>query len=116
MNAEPVHWTELVRALWPVLALVGGLILTSVMLALTTRFATVVALKGLDFRVSKLEEFRTAQEATLSVLPTRQQLGEAIGELGERVAGLESKMEGVGGQLNTTNTYLHTLIERGLRR
>lgn len=134
MSEAPAHWSELLRALWPVFTLIAGLAIAGVLLALRSIFATVTAHKNHDERLVVVETFVIEQKTALGMLPTRQELGvqiarhgdrlsetreeisEQLSEQGERIAGVEEGLKGVSRQLETTNTYLHTLLEQGLRR
>lgn len=120
---QPISWVDYVKALWPVFAVVAGLILTGLLLGLGTRFTTVKAFAEMSERVGKhsarLDDHETRiklVEQACASPPTRQELSEEIGELSERMRGVEVGMDGVRGAVNTTNTYLHSLIERGLAR
>lgn len=114
--------TDWIRAFWPIAMVGGGLVITGVLLALGTRFAPAAAFNALRSRVDKLERDCTVLDLRAGDLekvvvssPTRLELQEDIAELGERMKGVEATLAGVGTQLGTTNTYLHTLIEKGLR-
>lgn len=117
-----VGWADWIRAIWPILVVVVGGLCTGIYLGLAMRFPSVSSFDRLKARVDKLEDERIDDagrikrlEELCSAAPTRVELQEDIGELGERMAGVEGKMDGVHDQLRTTNTYLHTLIERGLK-
>lgn len=117
-----VGWADWIRAIWPILVVVVGGICTGIYLGLAMRFPSVSSFDRLKARVDKLEDAQIGDDAKIkrleelcSAAPTRVELQDDIAELGERMSGIEGEMKGVAGQLGTTNTYLHTLIERGLR-
>jgi hypothetical protein len=126
-------WWELLRALWPVFLVLASLTVCAIVLQLKSMFATREAHRDHDDRLIVVETFVIEQKTALGILPTRQELGEQItrqtekitdtreelveqlGEQSERIAGLEAGVKGLDRRLETTNTYLHTLIERGIR-
>lgn len=116
-----VGWVEYVKALWPVIVVVAGLILTGLLLGLATRFTTVKAFAAQQLTVADHAGKIVDHETRLRLLeqdcdakPSRQDLGEEVAELGERMRGVEVGISGLSSQANTTNTYLQTLIQRGL--
>lgn len=122
--AQPgISWPEYVRAVWPVMAAVVGLMAAGALLALGTRFAGLAAFDKLKSRVLVLEGHSASHAAKIARLdelalssPTRLELQEDISALAERMRGVEGGLGGVRDQLHTTNTYLQTLIERGLSK
>lgn len=119
--SSAVEWSDWIRAIWPILVVVVGGICTGIYLGLAMRFPSVSSFNRLKARVDQLEDDRIDDAARIkrleelcSAAPTRVELQEDIAELGERMSGIEGEMKGVSAQLGTTNTYLHTLIERGL--
>lgn len=126
-------WWELVRTLWPVFAVLAGLASGGIVLGLKSMFASTAAHNSHDDRLCLVETFVIEQKTALGILPTRQQLGddirkqserivetreeilEQVGDLGERIAGLEAGMTGLADQSKTTNTYLQMMIERGMK-
>jgi hypothetical protein len=46
--------------------------------------------------------------------PTRQELHDEMSALTARVAAVETGLKGIGRQLDTTNRYLHTLIDKAM--
>ncbi|WP_160299135.1 DUF2730 family protein [Sphingomonas sp. SRS2] len=120
--APAVAWSDWIRAIWPILVTVIGAVGAGLYLGLAMRFPSVSAFNSLKSTVYGMKDQQTKDEGRLKRLeelcgetPTRIELQEDIAELGERMSGLEGEMKGVGQQLGTTNTYLHTLIERGLK-
>jgi hypothetical protein len=67
-----------------------------------------VKLAELDKRMGQAEQDRAAE-------PSRYSLREEIAELADRVGGLEGSFKGLERQLATTNSYLHTIIEKNLK-
>ena len=116
-------WVSFFHQIWPVVVTVTALLTGAVLLGLATRFATVSSFKELTKKVEKSRNDLDDHETRLKMVerhcsepPTRVELQEDIAELSERMKGVEVGMQGVNSQLGTTNTYLHTLIERGLVR
>ena len=118
-------WLEAFRAFWPVAVTLGALASSAIFLWLATKFASKAELTDVrqkaDFRLSVLEEHRTDHATRLKLVedhidasPTRQELHDEIAELSARLAALESGVKGIGKQLDTTNKYLHTLIDKSM--
>jgi hypothetical protein len=119
------YWLEVFRAMWPVAVSLGALSSTAIFLWLATKFVSKVdhtaANKLSNEKIAALEVAR-ADHATrirlvedhIEASPTRQELHDEISGLGERMSAVEAGMKGIGKQLDTTNRYLHTLIEKAV--
>lgn len=59
---------------------------------------------ALEVRLKSLEE-------TLQSAPTRHELQTDISRLSARMSGVESGLAGISKQQDTTNNYLHTIVE-----
>lgn len=117
-----VIWLEYVKALWPVVGGVAALLTLFGVLWLRTKFTPLEDHRQIASKVSALETAGAAHEERLRSLesyanqaPTRQELQDDIGKLAERMAGMEAGLRGVSKELHTTNSYLHSLIDRGLQ-
>lgn len=115
-------WLEYVKVFWPIIGGVGALLTLFGVLWLRTKFTPLEDHRGLNTRVSALEARDAGQEERLKALeshvnqaPTRQELQDDIAKLAERMAGMEAGLKGVGKELQTHNSYLHSLIEQGLK-
>lgn len=133
IGAAHPGWWELLRALWPVFLVIATLSIGGIVLALKSMFATTKAHSDHNSRLVFVETFVIEQKTAISILPSRQQLGdqiahqgdkiaevkdelsEQIAELGARMTGVETASRGTNDQLRTLNPYLHTLIDRGMR-
>jgi hypothetical protein len=109
-----VSWLDWFRAVYPVFVTLVSLAGLGSVLFLGTKFAAKTTVDGLakaqadhETRLQLLEEFTEAA-------PTRQDLQDELSKLGARMTGVESGMKGIGKQLDTTNNYLHTLIEKSI--
>jgi hypothetical protein len=112
-----------IRTFWPMLVLFGGLIVAGIITGLSARFVASARFELLTARVDKVEGSCAEHDLRLKALekasdasPTRVELQEDVAEVSERLARVETGLTGIGGQLETTNLYLHTIIERGLGR
>ena len=115
-------WLEYVKVFWPIIGGVGVLLTLFGVLWLRTKFTPLEDHRGLNTRVAALEARDAGQEERLKALelhsnqaPTRQELQDDIAKLAERMAGMEAGLKGVGKELATHNSYLHSLIEQGLK-
>ena len=116
-------WLDYVRALWPVVSGVSAALLVLIGLWLRSKFTPIDDHRALAVRVTEAESKAKAQsteiehvKTQLDVAPTRQELQDDISNLGSRMAGVETAIRGVDKRLETQNTYLHSLIEQGLRK
>lgn len=121
-RVDEVRLFDWIRTFWPIIVVFATMLVAAVMTGLATRFVKVPAFNGLIERVGKLETGCQGHEMRLQSLersaeksPTPMELQEDIAELAERMKGVETGLTGIDGRLETTNTYLHTLIERGLK-
>jgi hypothetical protein len=107
-------WLEWFRAVYPVIITLVSLAGLGVVLWLGTKFAAKTT-------VDKLSEGQASHETRIQLLeehniasPTRAELHEEMSGLGQRMAGVESALKGFSKQIDTTNSYLHTVIEKAL--
>lgn len=119
------NWLEWFRAIYPVLVTLVSLAGLGLFLWLATKFVSRKdndkAKAAADSRFALLEESRTNHETRLQLLeehvdssPTRQELHDEIGGLSARMSAVETGLKAIGKQLDTTNNYLHTLIEKAM--
>lgn len=115
-------WLEYVKALWPVIGGIFALLTLFGVLWLRTKFTPLEDHRLVATKVATLERESAAQEERLKALethvtqaPTRQELQDDIAKLAERMAGMEAGLRGFSKELHTTNSYLHSLIDRGLQ-
>lgn len=109
-----ISWLEWFRATYPVLVTIVSLGALACVLWLGTKFAAKSTVEELardramhETRLQLLEEANAAH-------PTRAQLSVEIMEMSGKIASINSALKGVGKQIDTTNSYLHTVIERAL--
>jgi chromosome segregation ATPase len=118
-------WLEWVRAIYPIVVMLVSLAGLGIFLWLATQFVTRrdsdKAKATADNRLAILEEHRASHETRLKLLeehvdasPTRQELHDEISELAARMSSVETGLKSIGKQLDTTNNYLHTLIEKAM--
>lgn len=137
-------WLEILRSIWPVMAGITPVVLACGFAWLKLQFPTkteLEKLKGerekavaevvssLSGSISALRVQATANsdrqiaseqrlnaiEGDLLRAPSKVELSRDIGKVAERVGRLEAGMTAVGKQLETTNSYLHTMIEKQIR-
>ncbi len=107
-------WLDWFRAVYPAfvsLLSLGGFCAT---LWLGTRFAAKGDHAALAARVADLETRCAVLEEHSETSPTRSELRDEIASMAERVSAMEASIAGFARQLETTNTYLHSLINSGL--
>ena len=109
-----IGWLEWFRAVYPVLVTLVSLAGLGCVLWLGTKFASKASVEELgrtradhETRIQLLEEHNDAS-------PTRAELHAELSALAAQMSGMQSSLTGVVNQLNTTNTYLHTVIEKSL--
>lgn len=114
---------EWVRALYPVAASLISLVAAIAVVWLSSRFVSWPKFSALNADMERLRLQVTEHGRQIRHLeehakesPTRVELQDDIAQLSARMAGVEVGMRGVSNQLSTTNSYLHTLIEKGLQR
>lgn len=119
MNAG---WLEYVKVFWPIMGGVAALLTLFGVLWLRTKFTPLEDHRLVSAKVAALETSSAAHEERLKAVeghahqaPTRQELQDDIAKLAERMAGMEAGLKGVGKELQTHNSYLHSLIEQGLK-
>jgi hypothetical protein len=107
-------WLEWFRAIYPVFVTLISLAGLGCVLWLGTKFAAKATVEQLakdqadhETRIQLLEEHNASS-------PTRAELHEEISVLATKMAGIESALKGLGKQVDTTNSYLHTVIEKAL--
>lgn len=67
-----------------------------------------IALSGAKARITMLE-------GDSKQPPTRSELSEEIGEVAERLSGLEASVTGLTRELSTQNSYVRTLVENAMK-
>jgi hypothetical protein len=109
-----MNWLEWFRAIYPLVVTLVSLAGLGVVLWLGTKFAAKTTVDKLakdqadhETRIQLLEDHNTAS-------PTRAELHEELSGLAARMAGVESALKGFSKQIDTTNSYLHTVIEKAL--
>lgn len=123
---------EIVRTIWPIAAVLTPLILGAGFLWLRTQFPTKTDLAAMEERIrADIEEHErrlddgskkmadydkriALVEDDCESSPSKADLSQANASLAGRMSGVESSLRGQERQLSTLNTYLHTLIEKGL--
>lgn len=139
-----MSWLELVRTVWPVMAAITPLVLAGGFAWLrlqfpakadleklkTDREKAVAEVRGeMERKVTELRALSTANaerqiaseqrlnsvETDLMRAPSKVELSKDIGKVAERVGHLEAGLSALLKQVETTNTYLHTLIEKQIR-
>ena len=115
-------WLEYVRALWPVVVALSLLISSVFVLWLSSRYVTKAVVDGVTAKLVSFEldlgkhDVRIRQlEDQFASAPTRQELQDDISRLSAEMEGVKTGQLGIQNQLKTTNDYLHTLIENGLK-
>jgi hypothetical protein len=111
-----VEWLKVLQVAWPIAATITPLILLAGFLWLQTKFALRKEVKDLESKVDDHAERLKIVELECSQAPSRQNLQVELSNLAQRLRGVEVSSEAVNRQLGTTNTYLHTLVERGLSK
>lgn len=109
-----MNWLEIIRTVWPIAATITPVILLCGFFWLQTKFALKKTVDDLDKRVDEHEVRLKSVELECAQVPSRQSLQVELSNLSQRMRGVEVGCEAMGRQLNTTNDYLHTLVERGL--
>lgn len=120
-------WFDYVRYGWPVATGVFSICLVMLSLWLNSRFVTkadaAAAAGKVRAELDRVASDHACHDKRLTLVeqqthepPSRHDLDEKIGHVLQRVAHLESGMDGIRRQLGTANEYLHTLVERGLGR
>ncbi len=115
-------WLDIVATMWPIAATITPLMMMGGFFWLRTQFAP----RGdLDEHAAKLGDIReelvriderlTNLQSDMDASPSRSEMSERISYLAERIGRMEAATEGILRQFATTNQYLHTIIERGLR-
>ena len=118
-------WLDAFRAFWPVAVTLGALCSTAIFLWLATKFVSKEDHKAAQAAIATnqdaMEERQHDHETRIKMLedhveasPTRQELHDEMSALTARVAAVETGLKGIGRQLDTTNRYLHTLIDKAM--
>jgi predicted nucleic acid-binding Zn-ribbon protein len=139
-----MSWLEILRSIWPVMAGITPLVLAGGFAWLRLQFPTKLDLEKLKSEREKAlvdvvakfaveisdlrgqtttnsdrqiasEQRLNAIEADLHRAPSRVELSKDIGKVAERVGHLEAGLEALSKQIETTNSYLHTLIEKQIK-
>jgi H+/Cl- antiporter ClcA len=115
-------WISLLIQLWPIASTITPVILLAGFLWLRQKFPSKEDFDALKLTVDQLKTDQAKTSETIKELkgerddpPTRVQLMAEMAVLASRVSGMEAGLEGVRGQLETSNDYLQILIERGVR-
>jgi Protein of unknown function (DUF2730) len=109
-----VGWLDWFRAVYPVFVTLVSLAGLGCVLFLGTKFAAKTTVDGLAKTQAEHETRLQLLEDHSEASPTRQELHDEVAKLAGRMTGVESGMKGIGKQLDTTNNYLHTLIEKSI--
>jgi hypothetical protein len=134
----PLSWFQLWTICWQVAMFVTPIFMAAFALWMRSQFVTktdataernridgaMAASKTLgDTRYESLKDKSADHEGRIKTLeksgeepPTRHSLNNEITKLIGVVGRLESAVSGLASQAQTTQTYLHTLVERGLDR
>ena len=134
---------DIIQFLWPIAAFITPFVLAGGFAWLQTKFPSKADLEKLQadreqdsaqiradaakdiaeltLRAQRASEQGAAFKQRIKALeldgdrsPTKIQLSKDIGKVAERVGHVESGIEHIRSQLDTQNSYLHTLIERHL--
>jgi flagellin-like hook-associated protein FlgL len=115
-------WLEYIRTFWPIGVAVSVLVAGILVLWLKSGFATRDGINKVHGRLDLLSDAKTSHAERIKHLedafgsaPTRHELQEDIAALSARMSAVEAGMGGIQNQLKTTNNYLHTLVENGLK-
>jgi hypothetical protein len=116
-----VDLLEFVKVLWPIASTITPLILAAGFLWLRTKFPSREEVEKLSAKVEQLDGKLDDHEVRVGKIefdqksePTRADLNRVQTALGERIGGVEATLRGMGQQLGRIDTYLHTLIDKGL--
>ncbi|KQM23151.1 hypothetical protein ASE73_02690 [Sphingomonas sp. Leaf24] len=138
-----VAFLDIFKIAWPIAVTLVPIILTAGILWLRSQFPTKGELEAVRVDVAtkiagserrltdKLEEHEARLEAgsrkmaeldkrtalveeECKQVPSRNTLQSELSHLAQRIRGVEVQGQAANDQLSTQNTYLHTLIERGL--
>lgn len=125
---------DYIRTLWPIAVVLIPIVLTAGLLWLKTQFSTKADLAATEARiVAVVEEHKTRLddgsrrmadfdkrialvEDDCEASPSRSELMQQNTVLSGRMSGVETSLRGQERELSTLNTYLHTLIEKGLAK
>lgn len=139
-----MNWLEVLRSIWPVMAGITPLVLAGGFAWLRLQFPTKADLEKLKAEREKAvaearekleielaeisgrttansdrqiasEQRLNAIEADLLRSPSKIELSKDIGKVAERVGHLEAGVDALSKQIGTTNSYLHTLIEKQIK-
>ena len=123
---------EYIRTLWPIAIVLLPFVCATGFIWLKTQFPTLADLKGTEQRITdRIEEHEERLDTgsrTMATLdkrtalveeecrqaPSRQTLQGELSAISQRTRGVEVEVQAVGRELSTLNSYLHTLIERGI--
>jgi hypothetical protein len=116
------EWLEYIRTFWPIGVAVSCLVAGILVLWLKSGFATRESINKVHGRIDGIavstssngERIKHLEDAFGSS-PSRHELQEDIAALSARMSAVEAGMGGIQNQLKTTNNYLHTLVENGLK-
>jgi chromosome segregation ATPase len=116
-----MDWLYLINTFWPIVAVAVTLIAGAFTMWLMTKVPSKAAHDGLHekFTAHELTLANHAErlkhvEAHIDSAPTRQELQDDIAELSSRMSAMEEGQHGIARQLQTMNSYLHTLIEKAI--
>jgi len=113
MRSEFLEW---VRALWPVVSSITPFILLGGFYWLKTQFVSQQDFDELDEKIDLHHERIGRLETEGQSDPSRADLNRMQSELSQRLSGVEASVKALGHQMATMNSYLHTVIEKGLTR
>lgn len=123
---------EYIRTLWPIAVVLLPFVCATGFIWLKTQFPTRVDLDGVEKRLgakiddhddrldrgskamAELDKRTALVEDECKAVPSRQNLQTELSSIAQRTRGVEVEVAGMGRELGTLNSYLHTLIERGI--
>lgn len=108
-------WLEWFRALYPVALTLFGVVGSCVFLWLIKNFVTLTEHAKITDKVSGHGTRLTLLEDKIEASPTRQNLHNEIGELGERMASVETGIKGLSKQSATTQDYVKMLVDNSIK-
>ncbi len=108
-------WLDWFRALYPVALTLFGVVGSCVFLWLIKNFVTLTEHAKVAEKVSGHGTRLTLLEDKIEASPTRQSLHDEIGDLGERMASVESSVKGLSKQSATIHDYVKMLVDNSMR-
>lgn len=106
---------EVIKAAWPIVATFGNVAALAAFAWMKSQFVTKADHEQLDIKVDGHALRLVQLEADDKHEPTRADLNRVTSELGARLTGVEASIKALGHQMQTQNTYLHSLLDNELR-